>query len=228
MTRPAAFIFAAGRGIRMAPLTNDRPKPMIEVAGRPLIDHALALLDTAGISRIAVNLHHKPQMIRDHLARRDIRFSDETETLLDTGGGLRHALPLLPTNPVLTLNSDAVWRGPNPVNPLLDAWHDGMEGLVLCVPAPRAIGHKGKGDFLIDATGRIARGPGHIYTGLQLLRTDRLGDIPATAFSLNRLWDRMIEAGTLHGLLWSGRWCDVGQPDSLPLAEALLSEAPDV
>ena len=228
MIRPAALIFAAGLGTRMGHLTQDRPKPIIEAAGRPLIDHALSLLDTAGIDRIAVNLHYKPQMLRDHLAHRDILFSDETETLLDTGGGLRHALPLLPTNPVLTLNSDAVWQGPDPVTPLLDAWRDGMEALVLCVPPANAIGHTGEGDFLIDAAGRVTRGPGPIYTGLQLIRTDRLAEIPDTAFSLNRLWDRMIEAGTLHGLLWPGKWCDVGQPASLPLAHSLLSETPDV
>ncbi|RYH04233.1 nucleotidyltransferase family protein [Salipiger sp. IMCC34102] len=222
--RYPALHFAAGRGTRMAPLTDDRPKPLVEVAGRALLDHALDLTDVPGIGPRVVNAHYRGEMLHAHLAGRDIAISDEA-TLLDTGGGLRHALPLLGPGPVLTLNTDAVWRGSNPVPRICDAFGDGIEGLLLVLPKSRVHGHVGAGDFSMDPQGRLTRGRDLVYTGLQILRTDRLADIPKEVFSLNLVWDRMIAAGTLHGLVWDGAWCDVGRPDTIPLAEALLDRA---
>ena len=220
---PAAMVFAAGKGMRMLPLTRTGPKPLIDVAGRPLIDHALDLLDRAGVTRRVVNLHVMPDQVRAHLAGRDVLYSDETDLLRETGGGLRHALPLLGGSPVLTLNADAVWAGPDPVGALLSHWRDEMDALLLLVPKDRAIGHRGAGDFEIDATGRLRRAPSAIYTGLQLIRTDDLAVIPEEVFSLNLVWERMLARGTLHGLMWPGTWCDVGQPDSIALAEDMLA-----
>ena len=114
------MVFAAGLGTRMMPLTADRPKPMVEVAGRPLIDHALRIAEGAGCAPIVVNTHYRPDALRGHLRGRSVRLSHES-TLLDTGGGLRAALPLLGPGPVLTLNSDMVWHGPNPFEALLAA-----------------------------------------------------------------------------------------------------------
>jgi MurNAc alpha-1-phosphate uridylyltransferase len=224
MNQPqAAMIFAAGFGTRMGALTRDRPKPLIPVAGRPLIDHALDLAKAAA-PRIVVNTHYHAGMIAAHLAGHAVALSPEREAILDTGGGLKAALPLLGPGPVFTLNSDAVWRGENPLFALAAAW-DGsrMEGLLLLLDRDRAIGHARPGDFLTDPQGRLSRGPGRVYSGAQIIRTDDLAGIDAPAFSLNLLWDRMIARGTLFGLAYTGQWCDVGRPESIPLAEALLA-----
>ena len=216
------MLFAAGLGTRMAPLTDTLPKPLIPVAGRALIDHALDQVGDA--APIVVNLHYRAEQIRAHLAHRtDINFSAEIDTILETGGGLKQALPLLGADPVFTLNTDAVWTGPKALDQLATAW-DGarMDALLLLVPHARAVGHLGAGDFLIDAQGRLTRGPGLVYSGAQLLRTDGLGAIRDPVFSLNRLWDQMLAEGRLYGLVHPGGWCDVGRPDAIPLAEQML------
>lgn len=223
---PDLMIFAAGFGTRMGALTADRPKPLIPVAGRTLIDHALALGDGAGVARPVVNLHYRGQMIRDHLAGRDVTFSDETAEILDTGGGLRAALPLLAPGPVLALNSDAVWTGPNPLSALATAFDpERMDALLLLIPRDRATGHLGAGDFAMAADGRLSRGRDHVYTGAQILDPAGLAEVPERVFSLNRLWDRAAARGRLYGLLHPGGWADVGHPDGIAAAEALLAGA---
>ena len=217
------LLFAAGFGTRMGPLTRDKPKPMVKVAGLPLIDHALNLLTEANTPKV-VNLHYKAEILRDHLVGRDIQFSDESDAILETGGGLRRALPLLGKSVVATLNTDAIWQGANPIETLMNAWRPEMEALLLTVSKDRAIGHKGAGDFIADTNGRLARGTGEIYTGLQIVRTDDLMNIPKDAFSMNVLWNRIAERGGLYGVSFSGRWCDVGQPESIALAEQMLGE----
>lgn len=207
----------------MGPLTREKPKPMVKVAGLPLIDHALNLLTEANTPKV-VNLHYKAEILRDHLAGRDIQFSDESDAILETGGGLRRALPLLGKSVVATLNTDAIWQGVNPIETLMNAWRPEMEALLLTVPKDRAIGHKGAGDFIVDTNGRLTRGAGEIYTGLQIVRTDDLVNIPEDAFSMNVLWNRISERGGLYGASFSGRWCDVGQPESIALAEQMLGE----
>ncbi len=227
MTAPfSVMLFAAGMGTRMAPLTADRPKPLICVAGRALLDHALDLTDVPQVGRRVVNVHYKAGMVRAHLAGRDVAISAE-DPLLETGGGLRHALPILGAGPVMTLNTDAVWHGPNPLAQLAAAWQPQMEALLLLVPPAQVAGHVGKGDFAIAPDGRLTRAPAQIYTGAQIMRTDRLGDVPQDAFSLNLIWNEMAQRGGLYGISYDGRWCDVGRPDCIPLAEQML-QAPDV
>lgn len=215
------LLFAAGLGTRMQPLTNTRPKPLIEVAGKALIDHALDLAQEAEACPIVVNLHYKAAMIRDHLRAQKVLFSDETEALLETGGGLRKALPLLGAGPVMTMNTDAVWRGPNPVAQLVEAWRPEMEALLLLVEPQNTVGHKGAGDFAIGKDNRLTRSHGAIYTGVQIMRPDVLAEIDDSAFSLNRAWDKIAARGGLFGHRYGGQWCDVGQPESIPLAEAM-------
>ncbi|SNT22786.1 nucleotidyltransferase family protein [Tropicimonas sediminicola] len=225
----AVMLFAAGFGTRMGELTRTRPKPLLPVAGRSLLDHALDLVEAAGPSRQVVNTHYLADQIATHLAGRPgLDISHEAPEILETGGGLRKALPLLGDGPVFTLNTDAIWTGANPFDTLRAAWQpERMDGLLLLVRPESAHGHAGKGDFLQGEDGRIRRGPGAIYTGAQILRTDMLHEIPETAFSLNLLWDRMLARGRLHGVLHSGAWCDVGRPESIATAEALLAEAAD-
>lgn len=229
-TPDALMLFTAGLGTRMGALTAGRPKPLIEVGGRALVDHALAQVDGAGIGTVVANLHYLPDQISAHLSRRsNIRFSAETETILETGGGLRKALPLLGDGPVFTLNTDAVWTGANPLDELRDAWDPArMDGLMLLVPTGGATGHAGPGDFDRDADGRLRRGRSFVYTGAQIVKTTGLATIPGQAFSLNLLWDRMLADGRLFGLVHDGGWCDVGRPEAIPLAEALLREAAGV
>lgn len=219
------MLFAAGKGTRMAPLTDRMPKPMIPVAGRPLIDHALDLARAGGARRIVVNTHHLGDQIAAHLAGSGIAISDESGALLETGGGLKKALPLLGDGPVLTMNPDVVWSGPNPVAALRAAW-DGarMDALLMLVPVARATGRIGDGDFSRDADGRITRGGDLVYTGVQILRTDRLAEIDDTAFSLNKLWTLLIADRRAFGIVHPGGWCDVGRPDGIPLAEAMLRD----
>ena len=219
----SVMIFAAGFGTRMGSLTADRPKPLIKVAGRALIDHALDLIDGFGTPQVVVNLHYRADQMRAHLAGRGIRFSEEQPDILETGGGLRKALPLLGSGPVFTMNSDAVWSGPNPLQLLAEAWNpDRMDALLLCIQREKAIGHTGIGDFLIGTDGQAQRGPGLVYSGLQIIKTEGLADIPDRVFSLNLLWDRMLDNGRLHALSYPGQWCDVGHPDGITLAETML------
>jgi len=229
----AVMIFAAGKGTRMGALTATRPKPLIEVAGRPLIDHALDLADTAGIGRQVANLHYLPDMLAAHLGARGVALSYETDRILETGGGLRRALPLLGPDPVFTLNADAVWTGPNPFEELAAAWDPArMDALLLLTPRDRATGHTGAGDFLLQPDGRLERGPGLVYVGAQIIRTDGLAAVEDEVFSVNLMWDAMAAAGRLYGTEHAGGWCDVGHPGGITAAEALLADAapgaPDV
>ena len=220
------MIFAAGFGTRMGALTATRPKPLIEVAGRPLIDHALARAAEAGVGRIVVNTHYLGDQIAAHLAGRDVAISHEWPAILDTGGGLRQALPLLGGGTVMTMNPDVIWAGPNPLTLARAAWDPTrMDALLLCVEPENAVGRKGGGDFALSTEGHLTRPGDMIYGGVQILKTDGLAGIAAEAFSLNRLWDRMIAQDRLHGALYPGQWCDIGHPEGIALAEDMLSRA---
>ena len=218
----ALMIFAAGFGRRMGALTETRPKPLIEVAGETLLDRALAIGRAAGPSRIVANAHYEAAQIDRHLSGTEVRVVHETPDILDTGGGLRNALPHLGTGPVFTLNPDAAWRGPNPLNALASAWRDGMGALLLLVPADRARAHGGRGDFALDED-RLIRGGPFVYTGAQIVDPSRLDEIPDAAFSLNRYWDLLAAEGRLHGAVYDGDWCDVGHPDGIAQAERMLA-----
>ncbi|SIS52383.1 MurNAc alpha-1-phosphate uridylyltransferase [Roseivivax lentus] len=216
----AVMIFAAGFGTRMGALTATRPKPLIEVGGRTLLDRTLDL--AAHVPTRVVNAHYLGDQIARHLDGRDIRVVQE-ETLLDTGGGLKNAAPLLGPGPVFTMNADAVFAGPNPLHVLADAWQpDEMDALLLCVPPERAVGRAGGGDFTLAGDGRLSRGGPHVYTGVQIVKTDGLTGIDAEVFSLNVLWDRIAARDRLFGLTYPGRWADVGHPEGIAQAEAML------
>ncbi|MCZ4354375.1 nucleotidyltransferase family protein [Roseovarius aestuarii] len=220
----AVMLFAAGFGTRMGSLTADRPKPLIEVAGRPLLDHALDL--AKDVPRAVVNAHYKAEQIEAHLDGRNVILSLESPEVLDTGGGLRAALPLLDRPVVYTMNTDAVWAGPNPLDLLAQVWDaDRMDALLLCLPPAQAIGHAGSGDFILAPDGRLSRGPGVIYSGVQILRTDTLEDMPEGAFSLGLVWDKLANSGRLFGCTYPGTWCDVGHPAGITLAEEMLGRA---
>jgi N-acetyl-alpha-D-muramate 1-phosphate uridylyltransferase len=230
-----AMVMAAGLGKRMRPLTATKPKPLVEVAGRPLIDHALAKLAAAGVTRAVVNVHYLADVLEAHLARNDhgmdIVISDERDVLLETGGGLVRALPLIDVDPFLCVNSDNLWvDGPaNAFSVLADRWDgDAMDALLLMVPQARANCHKGRGDFHMDASGRlIRRKPGRIapfvWTGLQILSKRLIVDPPSEAFSTNIFWDRAIAAGRAYGVVHQGMWFDVGHPGAIPEAEAIIA-----
>lgn len=221
----AVMLFAAGFGTRMGVLTKTKPKPLIEVAGKPLIDHALDLVTELRPARVVANLHYLPDQLEAHLSPKGVLLSHETPDILETGGGIRAALPLLGSNPVFTLNPDAIWSGPNPLSMLRDAWDpDHMDALLMCVPVAQTVGHTGSGDFTADSSGRITRGGGLIYGGAQIMKTEGLMDIPEKAFSLNVLWDRMKQRDRLFALTYPGRWCDVGHPDGISLAEGLIAD----
>ena len=228
--KPAAvMIFAAGLGTRMGALTRDRPKPLIEVAGRPLIDHALALVRDAGIPRIVVNTPAHAESLRAHLARvaPHALVSHEPERL-ETGGGLKAALSLLGEGPVFTLNADMVWRGPNALRLLAAAWTPDIGALVALVPRGAAIGHAGPGDFFRAADGSLTRRDGlpsadYVYAGAQIIDPDPVAAFPERVFSLNAIWDGLIPAGRLRGAVYPGGWVDVGCPEGIALAEAGLA-----
>ena len=216
------MLFAAGFGTRMGVLTAACPKPLIKVADRPLIEHALEIVDTAGISTVIANTHYLPEMLETHLAGRNVVLSYEAE-ILETGGGLKNALPLLGPDPVFTLNTDAIWTGQNPLTTLAAAWDpEQMDALLLLVPPTNAIGHTGVGDFLLAGDGTIKRGPGMIYSGAQIIKTDGLADITEIKFSLHSLWDKMYDGGRIFGTTHNGNWCDVGTPAGIELAETML------
>jgi len=218
------MLFAAGFGTRMGALTRDRPKPMVEVAGRPLIDHAIDLCRAAGATRLVANVHYKPDAIIPHLRSRDVAVSHETPEILDTGGGLRHALPLLGDGPVVTLNTDAVWTGPNPLTALAQAWRPGMGALLMTVPRSRTHGRDGAGDFGMSDDGALSRGGDLVFTGAQIIDPAVLGDYPDAVFSLSQVWTDLAARGALHGIEHPGHWADVGHPKGITAAEALLSD----
>ncbi len=229
-----AMVLAAGLGTRLRPLTDHTPKPLIPVAGRTLLDRCLDRLAEAGVRRAVVNIHWLGSQIREHLkARRDMEIviSDETDRLLETGGGLAKALPLLGDVPFIAVNADLIWRdegGETAVQRLAAAFDPArMDGLLLLQPRETADGHAGAGDFALETDGRLRRrgtqatAP-YVYTGVQILQPALFRDAPAGAFSLNILYDRAITAGRLYGIVHRGSWMDVGTHDGLKHAEAVL------
>lgn len=224
-----AMVLAAGFGTRMGGLTKDRPKALLPVAGKALVDHALDTCVAAGVSRAVVNLHYLGDQIRQALAGRtapEIVFSEEPE-ILETGGGILNALPLLGAAPFFTLNADAIYAGPPPLSLLASAWGAEMGALLHLVPLEQAIAHAGPGDFFLDDAGRIARRGGaetapFVYTGAQIITPEAFAGAPAGAFSTNLIWDELIADGRAFGVVHPGVWVDVGTPEGLARAEAAV------
>ena len=229
-----AMVMAAGLGKRMRPLTTTRPKPLIEVNGKALLDHVLEKLRVAGVKKVVVNVHYLADALEAHLRSRphelEVVISDERDLLMETGGGLVQAAPLIDADPFLALNSDNLWiDGPaDSLKLLASQWDDSrMDALLLLVPQARALNHKGVGDFHMDRAGRIRRrAKSHVapfvFTGIQIVSKRLLRDAPEGPFSTNILWDRAIEEGRCFGAVHQGLWFDVGTPQSIQLTETAL------
>ncbi|MFL6844755.1 MAG: nucleotidyltransferase family protein [Allosphingosinicella sp.] len=233
-----AMVMAAGLGKRMRPLTATRPKPLVEVAGKPLLDHSLDRLRAAGVEKAVINVHYLADALEAHLRNMvqglEIAISDERDQLLETGGGLVHALPLIDSDPFLVVNSDNLWvDGPvDSLRLLAASWDDArMDALLLLVPLARAHCHKGQGDFHMSAAGALRRRkPGgvapFVFTGVQMVSKRLLaGEVPEGPFSTNLLWDRAIAAGRLFGAVHEGLWFDVGAPANIRKTEEILGLA---
>jgi len=226
------MVFAAGFGTRMGQMTQDRPKPLISVQGRALIDYALELVHDAGLENIVVNAHYRAEQLQAHLlAQPNIRVVLELPDILETGGGLKNALPHLGAAPVFTLNSDMIWTGNNPLEALKEAWDPArMDALLMLIPLENAQENTGCGDFLMDHTGVLERRGGrptapHVYSGAQIIKTDLLRHFAQRSFSLNLVWDQMMKDGRVYGISHDGGWVDVGRPEGIATAEAELQRS---
>ena len=229
-----AMVLAAGLGLRMRPLTLTRPKPLVEFAGKTLLDHVLDRLVEARIGEAVVNVHYLPDQIIDHVRARAaprITISDERDLLLDTGGGVVKALPLLGDAPFIHVNSDTVWseNGTPALRRLVAAFDRERMDMLLLLSAPeRSVAFEGKGDFLLDGDGRLVRRPSDAavapaYMGAALIDPAIFVDAPSGPFSLNLLFDRAIARSRLFGLLHDGLWMHIGTPEALREAERRLA-----
>ena len=232
----SAMVLAAGFGTRMRPAANGLPKPLVPLGGRALIDHVLDRIAEAGVPRAVVNVHYCADQVVAHLAGRvrpEIVISDETDLILDTGGGVRKALPYLDGQAFLIHNSDSVWIEQRQSNlaRLFARWDDrSMDCLMLLAPVETSLGYAGKGDFSLSGSGEIVRrgAAGHadyVFTGVSLMHPRLFADSPSGAFSLNLLWDRAIAAHRIFGLTLDGVWMHVGDPAALDQAEKRLALA---
>jgi MurNAc alpha-1-phosphate uridylyltransferase len=232
-----AMVMAAGLGKRMRPLTATRPKPLVPVAGKPLIDHVFDRLRAAGVKRAVVNVHYLADVLEAHLRARvkdlEVVVSDERAQLMETGGGLVQARDLIGDKPFVCVNSDNLWvDGPvDAIRLLAEAWDDArMDALLLLVPLARAASHRGQGDFHLDPSGRITRRrqPGRlapfVFTGLQIMSPRLIADWPEGPFSTNLFWERALDAGRLWGMVHEGLWFDVGTPAAIGETEAALAD----
>jgi MurNAc alpha-1-phosphate uridylyltransferase len=231
-----AMVLAAGLGTRMRPLTLERPKPLVEVCGRTLLDHALDRIEDAGIRQAVVNAHYKGEMVERHVARRPsprIAVSPEPE-LLETGGGVKKALGLLGDGPFVVANADNLWfDGPTPaLVRLAQAFDPGaMDVLLLLVPTVMAVGYSGPGDFRMDPLGRVERrAPGllspFVFGGVMVATRAAYEGTPEGAFSNNLIFDRAIERGRLFGIRHDGLWFHVGTPASIAEVEQAMDHRP--
>jgi MurNAc alpha-1-phosphate uridylyltransferase len=230
------MVLAAGLGTRMRPAANGLPKPLVPLGGRSLIDHVLDRVAEAGVPRVVVNVHYCADQVVSHLAGRarpEVVISDETDLILDTGGGVRKALVHLGDQAFLIHNSDSVWieKGVSNLARLFARW-DGraMDCLMLLAPIETSLGYSGKGDFSLTAGGEVVRRgtagrADYVFTGVSLMHPRLFADSPSGPFSLNLLWDRAIAAHRIFGLTLDGVWMHVGDPAALDQAEKRLAGA---
>jgi MurNAc alpha-1-phosphate uridylyltransferase len=227
------MILAAGRGKRMRPITATTPKPLVEILGRSLIDRILDRLAETGVGTAVVNVHYLADLVEVHVSKRAdiaVRISDERDRLLDTGGGVVKALPLIGEAPFYHLNSDTIWiEGVTANLDLLAGNWDGetMDGLLLLAPTVGSIGYSGVGDFEMDAFGRLARRAERtvapfVYAGVAIFNPAVFRHYPVEPFSLNRVFDDLIGKGRLHGVRMDGVWLHVGTPDAILSAERTI------
>ncbi len=230
-----AMVFAAGLGTRMRPLTDDLPKPLVPLAGRPLIDHALDRLAEAGVNQVIVNVHYLAEKVESYLTKRKapkITISDERDELLDTGGGIIKAQSHFGDDSIVIHNSDTVWIDgvSDNLKRLFSAWDpEKMDTLMLLASTSACLGYSGTGDFNMDSDGRIVRRPEgrmapFVFAGVSIAHPRLFQDAPSGAFSLNVLWDRAIKARRAYGIRLDGYWMHVGTPDALVEAEAAIAQ----
>jgi MurNAc alpha-1-phosphate uridylyltransferase len=229
-----AIVLAAGLGKRMLPITASMPKPLVKVAGQSLVDFALDRLHEAGIETVVVNVHHFADMLEAHLRTRTlprIVISDERDVLLETGGGVKKALPLLGSEPFITFNSDSLWiegKEPN-LKRLVKAWDpEWMDILMLVAPLSTSIGFEGRGDFHMEESGRLRRrgtddNAPFAYAGVAIVKPELVHGTPDGAFSANAFYDRAIAKERLYGLCMEGQWLHVGEPQAIAEAEKCLA-----
>ncbi|MEE4013996.1 nucleotidyltransferase family protein [Roseibium sp. FZY0029] len=236
--RPSkAMILAAGLGKRMRPLTATTPKPLIEVNGQALIDHGMDRLAAAGVKSCVVNVHYLADLVEVHVRRRpdmDILISDERDQLLETGGGIKKALPLLGEEPFFQLNADTCYwiEGVKPnLEHMIEAWDESrMDALLLVAETVKAVGYSGRGDFDMAKDGgltrRLEKGvTPFAYAGATILHPRLFEGAPDGPFSMNSLFDKAIEAGRLYGVQMEGLWLHIGTPDAIRDAEYAVRES---
>ncbi|WP_127091086.1 nucleotidyltransferase family protein [Aquabacter cavernae] len=233
------MVLSAGLGTRMRPLTDTRPKPLVEVEGRALIDHVLDRLGEAGVTDAVVNVHHHADLLEGHARARTgaprIHLSDERARLLETGGGTRKALPLLGDGPFVAINSDTIWIEGyrHNLTRLMERFDPAtMDCLLLVAATALSVGYDGTGDFLMDGDGRLSRRPERlvspfVYAGAGIFSPELFNDTPEGPFSLNLIFDRAAEAGRLYGLRLEGVWMHVGTPDAIHDAETAIRQSSD-
>jgi MurNAc alpha-1-phosphate uridylyltransferase len=230
-----AMVLAAGLGTRMRPLTNHIPKPLVNVHGKPLIDHVIDRLAGAGVELVVVNVHHHAGLLREHLAKRrdvEIRISDESDRVLGSGGGIFKALSLFDGGPFFVHNADSIWVEGygQALARMMVRWNaEEMDALLLVASLVNAIGYEGSGDFLMDADGRLSRVPEQrlspfAFPGVQIVHPRFFEGCSAGDFSINPLWDRAIARGRLFGMRLDGVWMHVGTPDALAQTEEYLAD----
>ena len=230
-----AMIMAAGLGTRMRPLTNNCPKPLVKVQGKALIDHVIDRLVQTGVSQIVVNVHYRADMLEEHLSKRkdvEIRISDERQELMDSGGGIYRALPLLADQPFFHVNADTVWvEGTGRALDRLKARWDPetMDALMLLAPTVNTVCYDGRGDFMMDAEGRLSRVPEHyvapfVWMSVEIVHPRLFDKAPGGKFSINPLWDIAIARGRLYGQRLDGVWMHIDRPDAVSASEAFLAD----
>lgn len=233
-TRPTtAMVLAAGLGTRMRPLTDHMPKPMVPVAGKPLLDHVLDRLAEVNVTTAVVNVHYLPDQIIQHVKSRAtprVTISDERDVVLGTGGGVVKALPLLGDAPFYHLNADTMWLDgvQSNLSRLADAFDPArMDILLLMAPTADSIGYSGAGDYAMLTDGSLRKRKEHevvpfVYAGAAILSPAIFKNAPSGEFSLTKMFDAANEQGRLFGLRLEGLWMHVGTPDAVHAAEDAL------
>jgi MurNAc alpha-1-phosphate uridylyltransferase len=229
------MIMAAGLGTRMRPLTDTRPKPLVEVRGRALLDHVIDRLVAAGVTLIVVNTHYKAEMIKAHLAGRkdvDIRISDESDALLDSGGGILKALPHFEGEPFYHANADTVWveGASHALEKLSARWSsETMDALMLLAPTVSTVCYEGRGDFMMDSEGHLSRVPDgrispFVWMSIEILHPRLFDGVKPGKFSINPLWDKAIGKDRLFGMRLDGVWMHIDRPEAIQQSEAFLAD----
>jgi MurNAc alpha-1-phosphate uridylyltransferase len=229
------MIMAAGLGTRMRPMTDTTPKPLVKVRGKALIDHVIDRLVAAGVTLIVVNAHYKADRIKAHLAARkdvEIRISDESDALLDSGGGILKALPNFAGEAFYHANADTVWSegASHALEKLSARWDENeMDALMLLAPTVSTVCYEGRGDFMMDPDGHLTRVPEgrispFVWMSIEILHPRLFDGVKPGKFSINPLWDKAIAKGRLYGQRLDGVWMHIDRPDAIKESEAFLAD----